>query len=255
MQLNILAPMWVGDIYKQLPCYSNIITLDRVLSSIRYLKRFNAHVYFICEMQGSMRDRISQEFGDEYELFFFSNCKGYWKEYLEGSKWQENGTCIVIRKSLIRVVNTYPVYLEGGCVSTLVKILHETKEITLVSVHFDVHEGRYKEIRSLLDHVKNMHPCIISGDFNDTSISAFKQEGFTSSKFPYVLKSKKSSTHVLLQGAIDHTVARGIRFIHSTILNASSELNNGADVSSVISRTCNNPSNSDHYATLSVIVV
>ena len=243
MQLNVLAPLWVGEIYKQLPCYSEIASHARILKTVDYLLSYDADVYVLCEVQIETLELLAEHFGSEYSVTFTSNKEGFWCEYLEGKQWVKNGTCVVTKNSSVHVIKRWSLDLRDGCMATTLEALVGSIPITIVSIHFDTGDRKYNERKVLLNYLRTVKgPCIVSGDFNMISTHKFANMGFYQS-----MGLEGHNTTVLLEGIIDHTLVRGVRYIRSTILDVP---HSNYDL---VSRACMNPSHSDHYATISVV--
>jgi endonuclease/exonuclease/phosphatase family metal-dependent hydrolase len=251
VQLNMLAPLWIGEIYKKLPCYSKVISPQRIINVITYLLEFKADVYVLCEVERDTATLISDHFGYEYDVTFTSNKNGFWSEYLEGKEWIENGTCIVVKNTKMEITNRSSIDLRDGCIATLVDAVYKGIDITIVSLHFDTGDRKYKEVTTLIEHMRHVHEydiSIISGDFNMTSVKEFTNEGYVSSN-----DLTNHHTTILHEGIIDHTLVKGAKHINSEILDAS--LDNTSTPIGVATRMCSNVSHSDHYATISTIVL
>lgn len=249
IQLNMLAPLWVDEQYKQFPCYTDIVSPTRVSKTLEYLQSFDVDVYVLCEVEQLSLKQIKKHFGKHYTVTFTSNKIGFWSEYLKGKKWVENGTCIIIKKKNATKVQTSAIDLGDGCMVTVAEMMWEGSVVAVIAVHFDTGPRKYFEVDTLLQELKrfdNGDVCIVSGDFNMISTQEFNDRGYVGTVLC------QEHTTILLEGVIDHTIVKGAKRIRSTVLRAPitkcSSMTSG-----IAGRLCGNPSGSDHYATLSTI--
>ena len=250
VQLNLLAPLWIGDVYKQFPCYDAIISPKRLTRTLSYLLEHDADVYVLCEVEERSLRTIKRYFGSNYDIVFTSNKKGFWSEHLEGKEWIENGTC-VITSNWIKVQRRMHIDLNDGCMATAVTMSCDGVHIAVVAVHFDTGPRKYIEADVLLGCLDRFADCIcvISGDFNMISTMEFEDRGYVCSRLT------GEHTTILLEGVIDHTLVRGARRIRSKVLHPVFGGNTGDTPNAVgiAKRLCFNPDGSDHYATISKI--
>ena len=176
-QHNILAPLWVGEIYKQLPCYQEYVSPDRINVTLTYLRKItNADVYCLCEVEERLLPRI-REMMPEYRCYYGANQHGFWTQWLEDRQWVSNGTCVLVRSDMFNVKQAVRIDLGDGCRCTMVQCT--TPHLTIVSVHFDTTNRKYIEAEVLLKQLSNIQGSIIvAGDYNFTNVNMFKQHGY-----------------------------------------------------------------------------
>jgi endonuclease/exonuclease/phosphatase family metal-dependent hydrolase len=245
-QMNILAPLWVTSIYNVLPCYDLYIDPDRLSRTLQYLKKFDADIYCLSEIEETQIQDIKLSF-PKYEVVYTSNADGFWSEWLTSDTvsktWVSNGTCILIRSSKFKIKNAETIKFNDydGCRATLATLLYNNVCFVVVSVHFDTTDEKYIEAQVLLDILEGIHQklpeavYVISGDFNFVDISAFESKGYM------CLYDQSIQTTPIPQGMIDHTLVKGAVDIES-------EIHSLGNICSTVS-----VNGSDHYATTSTI--
>lgn len=257
LQLNVLAPLWVGEAYKQFPCYSDIVSPKRMDKLCTYLLSLQADVYVLCEVDADVLLVLKKRFYDRYSITFTSNKQGFWSEHLEGGNvWIQNGTCILAKRSVIHIAKKNYIDLGDGCVATCVNGEVLGKNVSIVSLHFDTGPRKYTECDSLIQALRKLPEDdvrILSGDFNMVSVKEFEQEGYVSSGG----LSDEHST-ILHEGLIDHTIVRGSRLTLSKVLHGPlypTDKRAASVTEGIAWRMCTSPSGSDHYATLNKIMI
>jgi endonuclease/exonuclease/phosphatase family metal-dependent hydrolase len=268
-QMNILAPLWVGEIYTYLPCYDLYIDPHRILRTLKYLKKFDADLYCLSEVEESQLDDIKLLFPD-YDVIYTSNAYGFWSEWLTSNPplilqdlvpieferthdigsvksspktWVSNGTCILIKSSKFKIKNTKTIKFNDydGCRATLATLSYCDIYFVVVSVHFDTTDEKYIEAQVLLEILEDIHRklpeaiYIISGDFNFVDVSAFEAKGYIH------ISDHSIQTTPIPQGMIDHTLVKGAIALEG-------EVHSLGSICSTVSIN-----GSDHYATTSKI--
>lgn len=249
VQLNVLAPLWVGEVYKQFPCYREIVSPARLDKMCEFLRGLEADVYILCEVDADVLEVLQSHFARTYSITFTSNKRGFWSEHLAGKEWIENGTCVMCSKVSLKVLKRSYIDLGDGCMATSVS----TREFTFVSVHFDTGNRKYLEADVLLQALSKLPcatTCIVSGDFNMISTREFEEHGYIASG-----GLCQAHTTILQEGVIDHTLVRGARQILSRVLYGLVPSSSGSVTYNIAQRMCKSPSGSDHYATLSKILL
>jgi len=84
-QLNILAPIWINEEYKVLPCYELYTSPQRLNVTLNYLKNINADIYCLCEVEEIQMDVIDKAFKSHHS-FYTSNAEGFWSEFLGNAR-------------------------------------------------------------------------------------------------------------------------------------------------------------------------
>lgn len=257
VQLNVLAPLWVGEVYKQFPCYRDIISPERMTKLCTYLLTLDADVYVLCEVDIDVLSVLKKRFVDRYSVTFTSNKKGFWSEHLEmGKVWIENGTCVLTKRSTFQAEKKGYIDLGDGCMATHVSGTFSDMNVSIVSLHFDTGPRKYLESDSMIRALRKLPKndvCVLSGDFNMVSVDEFVEEGFVASGG---LDSIHST--ILEEGLIDHTLARGAKLILSKVLYGPIQPSGKSDApvtEGIAWRMCTSPSGSDHYATVSKIML
>lgn len=237
-QMNLLAPVWLGEMYKLLPCYDRYASKDRLSTSLSYLISFDSDIYILSEVQEQDLPQIRATFGLDWNVVYASHEHGFWKEWLEGREWISNGTSIVVRKSQFESIYSRPIHLGNGCVASSLTCKHTNSKllVSIVSLHLDTTENKWLQAENLLAQIA--HPThsisIVAGDFNYTDVSMFTSLGYVESA------TDKESTPIP-QGRIDHTLVLGARKVVGTIHSL-------GDACSTV-----HTNGSDHYATTSQI--
>lgn len=257
VQLNVLAPLWIGEVYKQFPCYSHIVSPERITKLCTYLLTLNADVYVLCEVDAYVLTVLKEKFTGKYSTTFTSNKKGFWSEHLEmGKVWIKNGTCVLTKRSTFQEERKGYIDLGDGCMSTHVSGTFSNTKVSVVSLHFDTGPRKYLESNVMIRALRKLPQndvCILSGDFNMVSVDEFLEEGYIASG-----GLETRHTTILQEGLIDHTLTRGANLILSKVLYGPiqpSSKSNSPVTEGIAWRMCNSPSGSDHYATLSKIIM
>lgn len=237
VQMNLLAPNWVGAMYKLLPCYDEYASQQRLNKSLSYLSGFDAQIYCLSEVEESDLPEIRDFFGDDWSVVYASHKNGFWREWLEGKEWVSNGTCILVHRSLKRL-STAVIDLGDGCTASHALLQSASGLVSVTSVHFDNGENKWTEAARLLQWLERIK-CdvnIVAGDFNFTDVSMFEEAG-------YVETAQDKQSTPMPQGRIDHTMVRGARRV-------SGRIHNLGDLCTTVHKN-----GSDHYATTSSILL
>lgn len=251
VQLNVLAPLWVGEIYKQFPCYDSIVSPKRMNTLTKYLLSLNADIYILCEVDTTVLPCIRSMFSG-YDIVFTSNRQGFWSEHLDGKEWIKNGTCVLTRRGVIEVARSSHVDLGDGCMATSVRGRYMGRSIRVVSLHFDTGPRKYLEADVMLHALRKLPKvdvCIVSGDFNMVSVDEFIEDGYIQGGM-----LSREHTTILHEGVIDHTLVRGAKRMRSKVLHGPS-IRGKSVAEGIAARMCTSPSGSDHYATVTEIIV
>ena len=266
-QHNILAPVWINDSYRYLPCYLRYISPERLSVTLNYLSALcSADVYCLNEVEANQLSTISNHF-KEYKFYFGSNKEGFWTEWLNSKEWVANGTCLLIKKKY-KIVESKIIDFEDGCRGLLAKFIIEDKTIVnIIGVHFDNGDAKYVEARKLLnllkydDNFKN-EVIIISGDYNFTNLEMFYQDGYLE---PIQLRhnnnnfKKIENSTPIPQGIIDHTVIKNgfpiCQYIDA--FDTMDNINKFGNVTKIVRNLCETveKNGSDHYATISYFAI
>jgi len=240
VQHNILAPMWVNNRYKQLPCYSLYTDVNRITVTLDHLLKYDADVYVLSEVEESLCDTIA-EYMQNYHCYFTSNEEGYWHEWLDGGKeWKPNGSCICLSNRSFNATMHTGIKLGHGCTCSSVRtVFNGTFNLTITGVHFDTEEDRsYDQLKTLLNYFNGIENHIISGDLNLTDISMLTNRG-------YYDTAERITPTTPITGMIDHTLVKGdmsgISKVHNSRLEHPCDLVKHAG--------------SDHYVTEAIIRV
>lgn len=236
--MNLLAPNWVGSMYKLLPCYDEYADKQRLMKSLLYLSKFDAAIYCLSEVEERDLPRIRAFYGHDWKIVYASHKNGFWREWLEGKEWVSNGTCILVHNSL-DLIDTAVVDLGDGCTAAHAIVGMASPSavvISIASVHFDNTDNKWTEAARLLSWLDSVEcdVSIVSGDYNFTNISMFEQLG-------YVETAHDKQTTPMPQGRIDHTMVRGAHRVLGRVHNL-------GDLCTTVHRN-----GSDHYATTSSI--
>lgn len=238
--MNLLAPMWVNSLYRQLPCYSDYLAKDRLERSIRYIQTHPSDVYCLSEVEGSDVMLLDKRLGREWTVLYTSHEEGFWSNWLEdGAAWKSNGVCVAVRNSVFQLRGAHHVSLGTGCRAchVLCELVSSGLLVSISSVHFSTDESKWTEVQALLAFLKNVS-CdlsIISGDYNFSDVQLLTSLGYR--------EGPGMQTTPIPQGRIDHTLVKGDVLVSSVVHDL------GDPCSTVIGN------GSDHYATTSVITL
>ena len=263
-QLNLLAPLWVGEAYKILPCYDKFVDPKRLDTTLDYLLELDTSIYCLCEVEKRQLGKIDKAFS-EYHRIYTANAKDFWSEWSE-EQWISNGTCVLLDASMYDIQSSSYIdlgvaskkNLKGdGCKCTVVHAIHKATghSILLAVVHFDTEVRKFIEAITLLSALKKLQKettfdiTLISGDYNFSDVSSFENVGYRE-----VVTDVKDTTP-LPQGMIDHTL---LLTGHKDIEYRGEVLNIGSgdkSTKSIVEGICATVSTngSDHYATVSSI--
>lgn len=258
-QFNLLAPIWISDMYKLLPCYSVYIEPDRLQKTLRYIRTSLpiTDIYCFAEVLGTEIEIIKEMF-PEYMVGFSPNSENYWNNWLSpNSKTQSNGTCILVSLNRFSSINFKSIPFHTGCTSAMIRCFdnYTGRTLNIASVHFDTEETKYfeaEELLELFDDYDINDIDIIAGDFNFTNVDMFIEDGFNET-----IKSAISTVPLIAdrQGKLDHTFVRGQNISSIFGYINSITLDTEPGLLAVAKRMCEtvNVNHSDHYASTSYI--
>jgi len=254
IQFNLLAPIWVNDLYKQLPCYEEFSSPDRVEKVIDYLKSLpKADIYCLSEVLARDIELIKKSFSG-YSGVHVANDPNYWKEWLskDYQKVLPNGVLLLGNDQTVRM-KKYEVleYGDGGkCLIVNFEDLKTGKKIRATSLHFDTTDKKYIESEKLIKKLNSLPKVdleIVAGDFNYNDVNIFNRLDFGES-----VRNKQISTIPFYadgKGKIDHTLVKGAESIYGKLYTVTS-------FNDVSSRMCQTvaENGSDHFATFTKII-
>ena len=251
-QMNILAPLWLSKMYASLPCYDQYADRMRLDKTLAYLRVFDSDIYCLSEVQEQDLPTIRRLFDSWFVVYSSHEC-GFWKEWLEGKEWISNGTCIMIRKSQLTLLDPRSIDLGNGCTASHAMVVRVGTglRISIISLHLDTSEGVRNEHRveerlegtrlqeqldRLVHYLQSIDydVSIISGDWNTTDVSRFTSLG-------YVETASGLQSTPIPQGRIDHTLVLGA-------IDVEGQVHSLGDACSTV-----HVNGSDHYATTSTI--
>jgi len=255
VQFNLLAPLWVSNLYKQLDCYKDFKDKNRYKAVIDYVNKQLpiADIYCLSEVSQEALKEIVNTFTG-HDGLFVPNDPDYWHEWLAEDLQQTtpNGVAILVNPQKIKAQKTMSfAYGDGGYAAIFEGIvLSSGASIRIISVHLDVGDEKKRQIKKLLEYLASLkvtNITILSGDFNTAHLETFTALGFVETVQQKTINTIPGVMGV--EGKIDHTLVLGNVKIFGKVYTIPHQNVN------IAKRYCDTVkyNHSDHYATVSII--
>lgn len=251
VQLNLLAPFWIGKEYELLPCYDSYASVNRVHVIMDYILNSLPAPTFYCFSEASEGTILAmQRYFPDYDIYYAENGPTYWREWLraplEGTATPSNGNCVLVDRRVVKVMFSVKVPLGNmGCMAA--SVTSQTKEgyvIRVTSIHLDNGNRKMIELEALVSFLKTptvFDVDVVSGDFNTYDIALLEKEGYENS---YALLRSTTPIFFGKKGHIDHTLIKGSKSMYGYLAAI------GFDDSPVWERMCKTvrTNGTDHFA-------